>query len=122
MLIEIEKIKSHIILGLITIGIFLPSSINGHTLSTGYPLLNAVITIIVLSLLIKKFNFTRSLLGLFIVSLLVINTLFTNFIHYQFGTLLVIVPLIFYFSIDTKQINAHLFQKYLNLISVILLI
>lgn len=122
MLVEIEKIKSRIILGLITIGIFLPSSIHGNTLSIVYPVLNAIIAIIVLSLCIKKFNFIRTLLVLFIVALLVINTLFTNFTHYQFGTLLVIMPLLFYFSIDTKQIDIHLFQKYLNFISIILLV
>jgi hypothetical protein len=122
MLIKIEKIKSHIILGLIAIGIFLPSSINGNTLSILYPILNAIIAIIIIALSIKQFNLVRSLLVLFIMILLIINTIFTNFLQYQFGTLLVIIPLMFYFSIDTQQINIEPFKKYLNLISILLLI
>jgi len=122
MIIKIEKIKSHIILGLITIGIFLPSSINGHTLSTLYPVLNAMIAITVLSLSTKHFNLIRALLVLFIVVLLIINTTFTHASQYQPGTLLVIIPLMFYLSIDTKQIDINLFEKYLNLTSLILLI
>ena len=122
MLIEIEKLKLHIILGLIVIGIFLPSSLNGNTFNTLYPIFNTIVTISILILTIQQFNFHRSLLVLFMILFLIVNTILTNFTQYQFGTLLIIIPLLFYFSIDLKEIDTKIYIKYLNLVSILLFI
>lgn len=122
MLIEIKKLKSHIILGLIIIGIFLPSSMNGDTFRMLYPVFNTILAISILILSIRQFNFYRSLLVLFIILFLIVNTILTNFTQYQFGTLLIIIPLLFYFSIDLKEIDTKIYIKYLNLVSIILFI
>jgi hypothetical protein len=123
MKIHINRITYHAIFAFIVLGIFLPSSIGGVAFGKGiYYILNAIISLLLVSLSFKRLNATRSILTFFLLLFLAINTFFTSMQHYQPGILLIIMPLLFYFSIDTKNINVHYTVKYLNIISIILFI
>jgi hypothetical protein len=107
---------------LIVLGLFLPSSINGVELGVAYYFLNATIFSLILLLAMKKVNYIRLFFVMIILVLMGVNTYASYFSDYQVGVILIIIPVLFLFSIDLKKQKLETYMKTLNIISIILFI
>ena len=123
MYIDAKKLHSYVILGLTTLGIFLPSSLDGqNTLGVFYVGTSSILATMILVSTFKRFDIIRSFLVIGIVTFLIVNTFFSEYHRYQPGTLLVIFPVLLYMSMDLKGPNIKPLITFLNFISISLFV